>query len=75
MRLCGLLCILLLCCSIFSAEGRRHPAKLWRAKPCCRQVPRYNQMTPKRYCTRLCRLRKPKPGSSSWVVPGALPQV
>ncbi|XP_059517984.1 protein GPR15LG isoform X2 [Myotis daubentonii] len=38
----GLLCTLLLCSSVFSVEGRRHPrppAKPWKGKPCCSQVP------------------------------------
>ncbi|XP_045426673.1 protein GPR15L isoform X2 [Pipistrellus kuhlii] len=40
--LSGLLCMLLLCNSVFSAEGRRHlrpPVKPWKGKPCCSQVP------------------------------------
>ncbi|XP_015414155.1 PREDICTED: secreted protein C10orf99 homolog isoform X2 [Myotis davidii] len=43
--LCSLLCTLLLCFSVFSVfsvEGKRHPrppAKPWKGKPCCSQVP------------------------------------
>ncbi|XP_014321011.1 protein GPR15L isoform X2 [Myotis lucifugus] len=40
--LCSLLCTLLLCFSVFSVEGRRHPrppAKPWKGKLCCSQVP------------------------------------
>ncbi|XP_027795737.1 protein GPR15LG [Marmota flaviventris] len=84
--LSSLFCILLLCFSIFSSEGKRHPAKSW--KLCCHRVPALNLTTQKASCPhasthcsspgnrmRLCRVCKLKPMSQSWVVPGALPQV
>ncbi|XP_014443382.1 protein GPR15L [Tupaia chinensis] len=86
--LSSLLCTLLLCSSVFSVEGRRRPAKPWRARPCCRQAPSPDTVALKGLnggdpetggkspsLPRLrARLCRPcKP--HSWVVPGALPQV
>ncbi|KAJ8795113.1 hypothetical protein J1605_018700 [Eschrichtius robustus] len=50
LALARLLCILLLCLSVFSAEGRRHPrhpAKPGKGKPCCPRVPGPDLMTRK----------------------------
>ncbi|XP_053441078.1 protein GPR15LG [Nycticebus coucang] len=69
--LSSLFCILLLCFSVFSVEGRK-PPKPWRVRPCCHRVSSHNARGPR---ARVCRLCKVKPGISSWVVPGALPQV
>ncbi|XP_059517985.1 protein GPR15LG isoform X3 [Myotis daubentonii] len=85
----GLLCTLLLCSSVFSVEdqaqcplcppaGRRHPrppAKPWKGKPCCSQVPDPALRTQKGHRVRICKPCKFKPASPFWVVPGALPQV
>ncbi|XP_036317064.1 protein GPR15L isoform X1 [Pipistrellus kuhlii] len=76
--LSGLLCMLLLCNSVFSAEGRRHlrpPVKPWKGKPCCSQVPDPALRTQKGHRVRICKPCKFKPESPFWVVPGALPQV
>ncbi|XP_032464780.1 protein GPR15L [Phocoena sinus] len=78
LALASLLCILLLCLSVFSAEGRRHlshPAKPGKGKPCCPRVPGPDLMTRKGHHVRSCRPCKFKPKPHSWVVPGALPQV
>ncbi|XP_012656746.1 protein GPR15L [Otolemur garnettii] len=69
--LSSLLCILLLCFSVFSVEGRKSPKPL-RVRPCCRRVSNHNLRGLR---VRVCRTCKVKPGTSSWVVPGALPQV
>ncbi|XDA89715.1 hypothetical protein R6Z07F_019318 [Ovis aries] len=76
--LTSLLCTLLLCLSLFSAEGRRHPshhAKPGKGKPCCPRIPGPELMTQKGHHTRNCRPCKLKPRPRFWVVPGALPQV
>ncbi|XP_073935421.1 protein GPR15LG [Castor canadensis] len=73
--LSSLLCILLLCFSIFSSEGRRHLAKPWKLRPCCHLVPRHNLKTQKGNHLRGCRMCRIKPAKGLWVVPGALPQV
>ncbi|KAM5322753.1 protein GPR15LG [Glossophaga mutica] len=73
--LSSLLCILLLCFSIFSAEGKRHPmhpAKPWKSKPCC---PPGSNPVLKGHHLRKCKPCKLKPKPKIWVVPGALPQV
>ncbi|XP_019300323.2 protein GPR15LG [Panthera pardus] len=73
-----LLCILLLCFSIFSVEGRRHSrhlAKPRKGKLCCSRVPSPVPTAQKGRHVRICRQCKVKPGSRTWVVPGALPQV
>ncbi|XP_002698979.4 protein GPR15LG [Bos taurus] len=76
--LTSLLCILLLCLSVFSAEGRshlRHHAKPGKGKPCCPRIPGPDLMTQKGHRTRNCRPCKLKSKHRFWVVPGALPQV
>ncbi|XFF92491.1 PREDICTED: secreted protein C10orf99 homolog [Capra hircus] len=76
--LTSLLCTLLLCLSLFSAEGRRYPrhhAKPRKGKPCCPRIPGPELMTQKGHHTRNCRPCKLKPRPRFWVVPGALPQV
>ncbi|XP_010852675.1 PREDICTED: putative uncharacterized protein C10orf99 homolog [Bison bison bison] len=76
--LTSLLCILLLCLSVFSAEGRshlRHHAKPGKGKPCCPRIPGPDLMTQKGHRTRNCRPCKLKSKLRFWVVPGALPQV
>ncbi|XP_036055459.1 protein GPR15L [Onychomys torridus] len=75
LALSSLLCMLLLCFSILSSEGRRHPAKISKPKHCCNLVSRSRLTTQKGNHTRHCRPCKSKPPSKSWVVPGALPQV
>ncbi|XP_010620903.1 protein GPR15L [Fukomys damarensis] len=68
----SLICILLLCVSIFSGEatGKRLRTKIRKSRPCCRQAPGFNL---KRNGTRLCRPCRLKTTPQSWVVPGALP--
>ncbi|KAF6107716.1 colon-derived SUSD2 binding factor [Phyllostomus discolor] len=71
--LSSLLCLLLLCSCIFSAEGKkhpRHPAKPLKGKPCCSPV-----LGTQKGHRGICKPCKFKPKSSIWVVPGALPQV
>ncbi|XP_029771580.1 protein GPR15L [Suricata suricatta] len=73
-----LFCILLLCFSIFSVEGRRHSrhlAKPRKSKLCCSRVPSPGLTTQKVRHVRICRQCSVKSGSRTWVVPGALPQV
>ncbi|XP_046510350.1 protein GPR15LG [Equus quagga] len=74
--LLSLLCILLLCFSIFSAEGRRpRPRpKPGKVRPCCTPDGTPVQGNPKGHPSRICRPCKFKP-EARWVVPGALPQV
>ncbi|XP_039728378.1 protein GPR15LG [Pteropus medius] len=69
----SLLCVLLLCFSIFSTEGKKHPAKPWKDKPCCPQVSTLRIQKGRR--AKICRPCKLKPEPHFWVVPGALPQV
>ncbi|XP_066205115.1 protein GPR15LG [Saccopteryx leptura] len=74
--LSSLLCILLLCFTIFSTEGKRRPrqpAKAWKGKPCCPQIPNPVLGTRKGHRRRNCKSCTVK--RLSWVVPGALPQV
>ncbi|XP_054436464.1 protein GPR15LG [Pteronotus mesoamericanus] len=74
----SLLCVLLLCFSIFSIEGKRnprHPTKRLKGKLCCSQVPNPVLRTQKGHHARICKPCKTKPKSNIWVVPGALPQV
>ncbi|XP_008833817.1 protein GPR15L [Nannospalax galili] len=73
LTLSSLLCLLLLCFCILSSEGRRRPARPWRLRPCCHVAPRLKPTTQKGIRPRPCRLCRIK--SSSWIVPGALPQV
>nr|XP_006213160.1 protein GPR15L [Vicugna pacos] len=76
--LTSLLCILLLCLSVFSVEGRRHPrhpAKPGRGRPCCPRGPSPDLMAQKEHHVRNCRSCKLKKKPHYWVVPGALPQV
>ncbi|XP_059129147.1 protein GPR15LG [Peromyscus eremicus] len=75
LALSSLLCVLLLCFSILSSEGKRHPAKITKLRFCCNLVPRSRLTTQKGNYTRHCRPCGSKPPSKSWVVPGALPQV
>ncbi|XP_057590123.1 protein GPR15LG [Hippopotamus amphibius kiboko] len=78
LALASLLCILLLCLSVFSAEGKRHPrhpVKPGKVKPCCPRVPGPELMLRKGHRVRNCRQCKLKPKPHFWVVPGALPQV
>ncbi|KAM9650824.1 protein GPR15LG [Trichechus inunguis] len=70
--LTSVLCILLLCFSIFLAEGRRHHAKPRRGRPCC---PRGTGLVLRGHHVRPCRPCKLRTGLPNWVVPGALPQV
>ncbi|KAF6316951.1 colon-derived SUSD2 binding factor [Rhinolophus ferrumequinum] len=76
--LSSLLCILLLCFSISSVEGkrhRRHPAKPFKGKLCCSQHPSPVLKTQNGRRRKTCRPCKTKSESHFWVVPGALPQV
>ncbi|KAK2497200.1 hypothetical protein MC885_006807 [Smutsia gigantea] len=76
--LSSLLCILLLCFSLPSVEGRRHsehPGKHLKGRPCCPQVPRLLRTTQKGRHVRSCKPCKLRPDSRFWVVPGALPQI
>ncbi|XP_028738863.1 protein GPR15L [Peromyscus leucopus] len=73
LALSSLLCVLLLCFSILSSEGKRHPAKI--PKSCCNLVPRSRLTTQKGNHLRHCKPCRNKPPFKSWVVPGALPQV
>ncbi|XP_004432543.1 PREDICTED: secreted protein C10orf99 homolog [Ceratotherium simum simum] len=76
--LSSLLCILLLCFSIFSAEGRRHPrhpARPAKGRPCCPGARTAVLTNQKGRPVRICRQCKFKAQTRVWVVPGALPQV
>ncbi|XP_052046632.1 protein GPR15LG [Apodemus sylvaticus] len=75
LALSGLLCILLLCLCIFSSEGRRHPAKSLKLRPCCHLSPRSKLTTRKGNHMRPCRPCRSKLPPKTWVVPGALPQI
>uniref|UniRef100_A0A8C3X1W8 G protein-coupled receptor 15 ligand n=1 Tax=Catagonus wagneri TaxID=51154 RepID=A0A8C3X1W8_9CETA len=78
LALTGLLSILFLCLSFFSAEGRRHPrhpAKPGKGRPCCPRLPDPDLMPQKGHRMRICRPCKFKPKPRFWIVPGALPQV
>ncbi|XP_023557083.1 protein GPR15L [Octodon degus] len=70
--LSSLLCILLLCASLFSGEAKSPRTKIRKPRPCCRQAPGSNLH---RNRIRRCRPCRPKPVLPTWVVPGALPQV
>nr|KAF6454954.1 colon-derived SUSD2 binding factor [Rousettus aegyptiacus] len=69
----SLLCVLLLCFSVFSIEGKKRPAKPWKDKPCCPQASTLRGQKGRHI--KNCRRCKSKPELRFWIVPGALPQV
>ncbi|XP_037661314.1 protein GPR15L [Choloepus didactylus] len=73
--LSSLLCILLLCFSTFSAEGKKHVVKPGRGRPCCPKSPNPEQAILRGRHVKSCRPCKPRQGNPIWVVPGALPQM
>ncbi|XP_054975596.1 protein GPR15LG [Sorex araneus] len=75
--LCSLLCLLLLCFSVFSVEGRKHPRRPSKSSriSCCPRVAGPVAGTQKGRIMKICRPCKLKPQPRRWVVPGALPQV
>ncbi|XP_005002125.1 protein GPR15LG [Cavia porcellus] len=72
--LSSLLCILLLCVSVFFGEAKRHRTKTpTKPRLCCRRVLGSHLQGNR---TRLCEPCKYKLKTAGrWVVPGALPQV
>ncbi|XP_076980836.1 protein GPR15LG [Tamandua tetradactyla] len=70
----SLLCILLLCFSSFSTEGKKHPVKHGKGRPCCPKSRNLDVAIPRGHHVRSCKPCKPRQGNSIWIVPGALPR-
>ncbi|XP_028643855.1 protein GPR15L [Grammomys surdaster] len=75
LALAGLLCMLLLCFCVLPSEGRRHPSKSSKLRPCCSLSSRSKLTTQQGNYTRHCRPCRRKLPPKLWVVPGALPQI